>query len=88
MLSSKYLIKCKIYVTIEPCAMCAQAISFSKIKSIYFGGCNKKLGCIYSNINIFSNIESNWKSNIYNGILENECCEIVKQFFKKKKYSI
>lgn len=79
-LSSKYLKNCTIYVTIEPCIMCAGAIAWAQIQNIVFGAKDPKKG--YS---IFSTKIFNSKINIINGILENDCSNIISVFFKTKR---
>lgn len=84
-LARKYLFGCKLYVTSEPCPMCAQAISLSKIKSIYFSIYNKKFGSLCSNLRIMTTMKNNWQVEIYHGMLEEECSSLVKKFFKNKR---
>src|SRR5574344_611188 len=79
-LKSKYLWDCSLYVTIEPCLMCAGAIAWSQIPRIVFGAKDEKKG--YST---FSNAIFHSKIEIISGVLEEECSEIVKNFFIKKR---
>lgn len=79
-LSSKYLSDCTIYVTLEPCIMCAGALFWSKISSIVYGASDANNG--------FSSIETNIihpKTDIKKGVLELECSQIIKDFFKVKR---
>ena len=69
-----------IYVTLEPCAMCAAAISEARIKRIYFGAYDEKKGAIENGIRIFSN-KNYFQPEIYGGIKEKECSIILKSFF-------
>lgn len=72
---------CTLYVTIEPCAMCAGAILQSRIKKVVFGAFNPKAGCCGSVLNILDN-NFNHKTEIVSGVLEQECEELIKLFFK------
>ena len=75
------LFKCDLYVTLEPCPMCAGAIINSRIKNVYFGASDYKNGACGSVINLFE-LEFNHKPNFESGIMENECSEILTRFFK------
>jgi tRNA(adenine34) deaminase len=81
-LETKFLNDCDIYVTLEPCPMCAFAISMAKIRRLYFGTKDDKNGCVVSKIKIFNNNLSMHKPEIYQGILELECATLLKDFFK------
>ena len=72
---------CEIYVTLEPCPMCAWAILQSRIKAVYFGSYDNIYGAFGSKINLAD--ISNSKIIIKGGILEEECDNIMKDFFKK-----
>lgn len=73
---------CDLYVTVEPCPMCAGAIIQSRIKNVYYGTPDNKYGAVDSVYNIFK-IESNHKVNSECGILKEECSTIIKDFFKE-----
>ena len=83
---SRYLSNTIIYVTLEPCAMCAAAISEARINKIYFGAYDEKKGAIENGIRIFNN-KKYFKPEIYGGIRENECSQILKNFFLSKRKS-
>lgn len=85
-LHSKYLKDCTIYVTIEPCLMCAGAIMWSQIDKIVFGATDEKRG-FFSNYNTFrqNSAPSLSKIKIVKGVLENECKELMQEFFKDKR---
>nr|CAH7717626.1 unnamed protein product [Callosobruchus chinensis] len=70
-----------IYVTLEPCPMCAQAISFARIKRLYFGAYNPKGGGIENGAKIFQFCSHILE--VYGGILETECSFLLKDFFLK-----
>ena len=75
------LFKCDLYVTLEPCPMCAGAIINSRIKNVYSGASDYKNGACGSVINLFD-LDFNHKPNYEKGILEDECSEILTRFFK------
>ena len=80
-LSTHILDECDIYVTLEPCAMCAQAISFARIRRLYFGAYNQKLGSVENGPRIFRYCHH--VPEVYGGFLEQENSEILKGFFKR-----
>lgn len=71
-----------MYVTLEPCPMCAGAILQSRIENIYIGAKDSKNGAVVSVINMFDNLFTQ-KVNYKIGIMEKECSDIIKEFFKK-----
>lgn len=73
---------CDLYVTVEPCPMCAGAIIQSRIKNVYYGTADEKYGAVDSVYNIFE-IKSNHKVNSEPNILKEECSTIIKDFFKE-----
>jgi len=79
-LGGKYLTDCTIYVTLEPCAMCAGALGWSQVTSIVYGASDEKKG--YTKI---SGSLLHPKTIVESGILEKECRELVINFFKRKR---
>ncbi|WCR53256.1 MAG: tRNA-specific adenosine deaminase [Wolbachia endosymbiont of Ctenocephalides orientis wCori] len=77
--SNPMLYDCDVYVTLEPCPMCAQAISFARIRGLYFGSHNPKGGGIENGPKIFQFCSH--KPEVYGGILETECSSLLKDFF-------
>lgn len=75
------LFNCDMYVTLEPCSMCAQAISFSQVRRLYFGAYNKKGGSIENGARIFR--FCTYIPEVYGGILEDESSLLLKHFFTK-----
>lgn len=73
---------CDLYVTLEPCVMCAGAILNSRIKNLYFGAYDYKFGACVSNDNIFHTNKDICFTNVYGGIMENECKKILSDFFE------
>ena len=84
-LSSKVLLGCSLYVTIEPCSMCAGAIVLAKIESLYFGAFDNKSGACGSVLNITNNTSLNHTLSVAGGILDDKCSEILKSFFEVKR---
>lgn len=74
---------CELYVTLEPCPMCAWAILQARIKSVYFGSYDIKYGAFGSAMDLRK--FSDWKPKVYGGILEKECDEILKKCFEKMR---
>ena len=73
----------EIYVTLEPCPMCAGAIIQSRIKKVYIGTLDGKTGACGSVLNLFKDYKFNHNVEVEYGILKNECEEILKKFFKE-----
>ena len=78
---------CDMYVTLEPCVMCAGAILNSRIKNLYFGAYDFKNGACFSNDNIFKTNSNLCSTTIYGGIMEKECKSIIDLFFKEIRTS-
>ena len=74
---------CEMYVTLEPCSMCAGAIINSRIKKIYIGALDEKTGAAGSVLNLFEDYKFNHKVEVEKGILKEECENILKRFFKE-----
>lgn len=74
---------CEMYVTLEPCTMCAGAIINSRIKMVYVGTKDPKTGALGSVLNLFDDYKFNHKVEYKIGILQEECEKILKQFFKE-----
>ena len=81
-LKSWRLIDCEMYITLEPCTMCAGAIINSRIKKIYIGTEDEKTGAVGSVLNLFEDYKFNHKVEYKKGIMKNECENILKRFFK------
>lgn len=73
--------QCDIYVTLEPCPMCAGAIINARIPNVYFGAYDKKNGCCGSVVNLFE-LPFNHKPNYEGGIMQEQCSKILSDFFK------
>ncbi len=84
-LSSKALLGCSMYVTLEPCSMCAGAIVLAKIESLYFGAFDNKSGACGSVLNVTNNKSLNHQPSVGGGILDAECAGILKSFFEVRR---
>ncbi len=82
LLNCKYLYGYEIYISLEPCVMCAAALSYVKIDRIFFGAYDKKFGAIENGIRFFNNTETHYKPEIYGGIMELESKQILQKFFQ------
>ena len=82
-LNSWRLIDCEMYVTLEPCSMCAGALINSRIKKVYIGASDSKTGAVGSVFNLLEDYTFNHKVEYEKGVLQDECENILKEFFKK-----
>lgn len=78
-LGGKYLQNCTLYVTLEPCVMCAGALSWSQITKVVIGARDEQRGFINKGLSLHP------KTEVVTGIMENECSQIVKDFFRNKR---
>jgi tRNA(adenine34) deaminase len=84
-LGSERLIDCDLYVTLEPCAMCAAAISFARIKRLYFGATDVKMGAVESGVRFFEHPTCHHKPEVYSGIAEEETSLLLREFFAARR---
>jgi tRNA(adenine34) deaminase len=84
-LGDKFLEECTLYVTLEPCPMCAGASVWTRIKRIVYGAADPKAGACGSLFNIGSNNKLNHRAEIIQGVREDECEAILKRFFRDKR---
>lgn len=84
-LGSDRLAQADLYVTLEPCAMCAGAISFARIRRLYFGAADQKGGAVINGPRFFSSTTCHHAPEIYPGIGEREACDLLKAFFRAKR---
>ena len=78
---------CEMYVTLEPCQMCAGALVQSRIDRVYVGAMNKKAGCCGSVINLLNMEQFNHQVELITGVLEEECSTILSEFFRELRES-
>ena len=81
-LESWRLIDCEMYVTLEPCSMCAGAMINSRIKKVYIGAKDEKTGAVGSVLNLFNDYTFNHKVEVEKNVMKQECENILKDFFK------
>jgi tRNA(adenine34) deaminase len=87
-LGSKWLNGVSIYVTIEPCSMCAGAFVLARIKRLIYGADDPKTGACGSVVNIINNNRLNHRIKVKKGVLEQESSSLLKDFFKKKRTKV
>lgn len=80
LIGGKYLNQCTLYVTLEPCAMCAGGIAWSQLGKLVFGAYDKERGFLKFNPKILHP-----KTEVVGGILEDDCSDLIKDFFEKKR---
>ena len=79
------LVECDIHVTLEPCPMCAQAISFARLRRVYYGASDPKGGGVEHGPRIFSQPTCHHRPEIYAGIAEGEAGELLRAFFRERR---
>ena len=84
-LGGKYLTDCTLYVTVEPCPMCAGAIYNARIKRVVYGAPDSKGGACGSLFNVVHNKYLNHQSEVTAGVLEQECAQVLKDFLNGKR---
>ncbi len=77
---------CDLFVTLEPCAMCAAAISHSKIRRLYFGAYDIKGGAVENGVRFFESKTCHHSPEVYGGILQKESSKLLKDFFQTKRH--
>ena len=78
---------CRLYVTVEPCAMCAGAILQARVPVVVFGASNPKAGCVGSVVNLLDEPKFNHKAEVISGICEEACASLMKEFFMQFRQS-
>jgi tRNA(adenine34) deaminase len=81
----KYLNNCTMYLTIEPCAMCCGAMINCRLNKLVFGAREPKTGCAGSCYNLLSDSRFNHQVEIVDGMMEEECAKLMKEFFKLRR---
>lgn len=84
-LGSERLADCDLYVTLEPCAMCATAMSFARIRRLYFGAADPKGGAVEHGVRFFGAPTCHHRPDVYGGINESECAALLKDFFQARR---
>jgi tRNA(Arg) A34 adenosine deaminase TadA len=84
-LGSERLIDCDLYVTLEPCPLCAAAISFARIRRLYYGAADPKGGAVESGVRLFSQPTCHHRPEVYPGLAEADASALLKGFFRDRR---
>ena len=84
-LGSERLTDCDLYVTLEPCAMCAAALSFARIRRLYYGAGDPKGGAVDNGVRFFASATCHHRPEVYGGIGESEAAGLLREFFKARR---
>ncbi len=84
-IGSERLVDCDLYVTLEPCAMCAAALSFARIRRLYYGAADPKGGAVESGVRFFASPTCHHVPEIYSAVGEREAAALLKEFFKVRR---
>ncbi len=84
-LGSERLTDCDLYVTLEPCTMCAGAISFARIRRLYYGAADPKGGAIDSGVRFFTSPTCHHAPEVYSGVGESASATLLREFFKERR---
>jgi tRNA(adenine34) deaminase len=84
-LGTERLTRCDIYVTLEPCAMCAGALSFARVRRLYYGAADPKGGAVENGVRYFASPTCHHRPEIYGGIGEGQSSALLKEFFRARR---
>jgi tRNA(adenine34) deaminase len=84
-LGSERLVDCDLYVTLEPCTMCTGAISFARIRRLYYGAADEKGGAVESGVRFFAQATCHHAPEVYSGLGESEAAALLKDFFRERR---
>lgn len=84
-LGSQRLPDCDLYVTLEPCPMCAAAISFARIRRLYFGASDPKGGAVENGVRFYAQATCHHAPEVYSGLAERDAAELLRSFFKARR---
>jgi tRNA(adenine34) deaminase len=82
---SERLVDCDLYVTLEPCTMCAAAISFARIRRLYYGAADPKGGAVESGVRFFTSPTCHHAPEVYSAVGEREAAALLREFFKARR---
>jgi tRNA(adenine34) deaminase len=82
---SERLVDCDLYVTLEPCTMCAGVLSFARIRRLYYGAADPKGGAVESGVRFFASATCHHRPQIYGGIGEQEAADLLRSFFAERR---
>jgi len=84
-LGSERLTDCDLYVTLEPCPMCAAAIAFARIRRLYYGAADPKGGAVENGVRLFASPSCHHRPEIYGGIAAEEAAALLRDFFRARR---
>ena len=84
-LGSERLTECDLYVTLEPCAMCAAAMAFARIRRLYYGTADPKGGAVENGVRFFASPTCHHRPEVYGGMAAAEAAALLKDFFKERR---
>jgi tRNA(adenine34) deaminase len=84
-LGSERLDACDLYVTLEPCAMCAGAVAFARIRRLYYGAADPKGGAVDNGVKFFASPTCHHRPEVYGGMAEAEAAALLKEFFRERR---
>lgn len=84
-IGSERLIDCDLYVTLEPCPMCAAAISFARIRRLYFAASDPKGGAVENGVRLYQSPTCHHAPEVYGGLSEREAAELLREFFRERR---
>jgi len=84
-LGSERLAGCDLYVTLEPCAMCAAAMSFARLRRVYYGAADEKGGAVENGTRFFTQPTCHHRPEVYGGLSESESATLLKEFFQARR---
>jgi tRNA(adenine34) deaminase len=85
LLGSERLDACDLYVTLEPCAMCAGAVAFARIRRLYYGAGDPKGGAVDNGVKFFASPTCHHRPEVYGGLAEVEAGSLLREFFKERR---
>jgi tRNA(adenine34) deaminase len=85
LLGSERLEDCDLYVTLEPCAMCAGAVAFARIRRLYYGAADPKGGAVDNGVKFFASPSCHHRPDVYGGLAEAEAGGLLKEFFRERR---
>jgi tRNA(adenine34) deaminase len=85
LLGSERLDGCDLYVTLEPCAMCAGAVAFARIRRLYYGAADPKGGAVDNGVKFFASPTCHHRPEVYGGLAEAEAGALLKEFFRERR---
>jgi tRNA(adenine34) deaminase len=84
-LGSERIEDCDLYVTLEPCAMCAAALSFARVRRLYYGAADPKGGAVDNGVKFFASPACHHRPEVYGGLAEAEASDLLKHFFQERR---